>query len=570
MGIDDVIASVAADMEAQAGVASTVAPPSEDVLWEPLPPEPGRGLLTPDGRRLSPQEMAVETWADELFFGGGPGGGKSFLAIGLAVTRHRASIIFRREFTQVTGADSLWTKASDIIGSRGRSSEGEMIWRDLPGGRVLEFGAAKDMKSVAKYQGRPHDLKCFDELPEFPEHVYRFAIGWLRTDHPGQRVRVVNTGNPPLTEEGQWVIRYWGPWLDPEHPNPAKPGELRWFVVGLDGKDMEVPGPSWGKERAAPVLLGGDPACIHSWAVHLPGRPCSRCGGRMVNPRSRTFIPSSVEDNPAYLRTGYADVLDNLPEPMRTRMRAGNFQAARTDHEFQVFPTSWVLAAQARWKPKGGEGKPLSSVGNDPSRGGKDEFVIAKRYEEWLAPLVVHPATSAPDGPAGAALVFKAIEGDRNVPVCVDIIGSAGSSVYDHLRLLKIDARALNGSKRSGAKDRSGKLRFANKRAEWHWKFREALDPSYGSEIALPPDAQLRSDLCAIRWRPSLRGIEIEDKEKELKPRLGRSPDRGEACIYAFVETTGGFGLLFDDAGGGSTLEEEVAELERQLGLRKP
>ena len=55
-----------------------------------------------------------------------------------------------------------------------------------------------------------------------------------------------------MTAEGAWVISYWGPWLDPGHPNPAKPGELRWFTT-IDGKDVECSGPE-------PVIVNGNVA----------------------------------------------------------------------------------------------------------------------------------------------------------------------------------------------------------------------------------------------------------------------------------------------------------------------
>ena len=46
---------------------------------------------------------------------------------------------------------------------------------------------------------------------------------------------------------------------------------------------------------------------------------------------------------------------------------------------------------------------------------------------------------------------------------------------------------------------KDGQLAVANKRAEVWWKFREALDPDQpdGSAIALPPDPELRANLCA-------------------------------------------------------------------------
>lgn len=456
-----------------------------------------------------PQVRAYDSLADELFYGGAGGGGKTDLLLGLSFTKHRRSIIFRREYGQFKGAGGMWERAKEIVGLRGTPTENPLMVRGLPGGRAVEFGAVQREEDWAKYKGRPHDLKGFDELPEFTELQYRALIGWLRTTVRGQRTRVVSTGNPPTTSEGQWVIKYWGPWLDPTHPNPAKDGELRWYA-NVGGEDVERPD--------GEPFMDTDP----------DGRPMK------IYPRSRTFIRARVEDNPYYMRTGYDQVLNSLPEPLRSQLRFGDFQKTVADNPWQVCPTAWVVAAQARWRADGGRDFPLSQVGNDPSRGGTDEFVIAKRHGDWVGPLVVHPATAAPDGPHGAALVYKAIGGEGGVPVMIDIIGTAGSSVYDHCKGLKLNAIALNGSEKSLAKDKSGKLGFANLRAEIHWKMRELLDPANGHDIALPPDAQLRSDLCAPRWSPTPRGIQIESKD-DIKARLGRSPDRGEAVMYACV-----------------------------------
>lgn len=52
-------------------------------LWTPQP---------------GPQTMAYQSEADELFYGGAQGGGKSDLLLGLAATRHYHSVIFRRTF----------------------------------------------------------------------------------------------------------------------------------------------------------------------------------------------------------------------------------------------------------------------------------------------------------------------------------------------------------------------------------------------------------------------------------------------------------------------------------------
>ena len=75
------------------------------------------------------------------------------------------------------------------------------------------------------------------------------------------------------------------------------------------------------------------------------------------------------------------------------------------------------------------------------------------------------------------------------------------------------------------------------------WKFREALDPDQpdGSAIALPPDPELRTDLCAPTWKLGARGILLESKDGSsgfgnLRQRLGRSPGKGDAVVMAWSE----------------------------------
>ena len=556
--LSDLLFEVSNEMEAACGfdVPESVQPP----IWVPLTiTQDGNHYTSPDGRILSPQQAAIECQADELFFGGSPGGGKTDLLLGIATTVQYNSIIFRRQFTQLGGDEGLIERSKKIVGLRGQYDGGRHFWRDLPGGRRLEFAGCDRWTDVLKYQGRAHDFKGFDELPEFSEKAYRFLIGWLRTSRFGLRTRVIGSGNPPVTEEAQWVIRYWAPWLDKNHPNPAQPGELRWFVIGEDGKDVEVP-------DSKPYFIGGDAKCKHEHLSSL--RKCLQCGGRFVNPRSRSFIRSSMEDNIHYARTNYADVLDALPEPLRSKMRYGDFKAAVADDEWQIFPSAWIDAAQERWnKHPGPNGTPLTMVGNDPSRGGQDEFAIALRYGEFFDRLITYPGSAAKDGVIGAQYLSKAVGGDRSVPINIDIGGSAGSSVYDHAKGLKLSARALDGSRKSRKRDKSGKMGFYNKRAERIWLFREMLDPDSGIEICLPPDPQMRADLLAMRWEPTLRGIKVEDKE-EIKKRIGRSPDRGEAVIYASVLEDDGYGLVSSDAStNAASADEELEQLKKDLKI---
>ena len=101
-----------------------------------------------------------------------------------------------------------------------------------------------------------------------------------------------------------------------------------------------------------------------------------------------------------------------------------------------------------------------------------------------------------------------------------------------------IDAYPYKGANASHASDKSGKLKFANRRAEAYWKFREALDPSeyQGSPIALPPDdPELIAELAAPTFKIARGGITITPKEDLIK-KLGRSPDRADAVVMSWYK----------------------------------
>ena len=452
-------------------------------LWRPIP--------------NSPQTEALDCPADELFYGGSAGGGKSWLLIGLALTRHRKSIIFRREYPQLK--DIVQSTHELLGGTRARYNTNDAMWRAIPGGRTLEFGAVQYEHDVNKYKGRAHDLKAFDEVGELSEYQYRFLTGWLRTTVPGQRTRVVCTGNPPTHAEGEWVIRYWAPWLDGQHPNPARPGELRWFTV-LDGRDTEV----------------------------ADGKPFQH-NGETVYPRSRTFIPARLTDNPYLASTDYGSVLQALPEPLRTQLLYGDFSVGVKDDPWQVIPTEWVRLAQARWMERADPGS-QSALGVDVARGGDDQTVIAPRYGTWFAPLQKHSGISTPNGQRVAGLILAARRGSATVNV--DVIG-VGASVYDQLAQYP-GVRGINFGEGTEFTDKSGRLRFANVRAYAYWSFREALDPATGQGLALPIDNELLADLTAPKW--TLRGgrIYVESKQEIIK-RLHRSPDCGDAVVLALM-----------------------------------
>jgi len=461
------------------------------VPWRPL-------IDLDDPDRPTPQRLAHDSQADILLYGGAAGGGKTDLIAGLALTQHRRSIVFRREHKQLSG---IVERIIEIRRTRdGYNGQDERF--TLPDGRLIRLGGMQHSGDEQSYQGRPFDLMAFDELTQFLEQQFRYVLTWNRSVDPRQRCRVIGATNPPTSADGEWVIRFWAPWLDDQHPNPALPGELRWYVSDERGNDIEVEGPE-------PIAVGGE----------------------MMTPRSRTFIPSSVDDNPFLVATGYKAQLQALPEPLRSQMLRGDFMAGREDDPWQIIPTAWVRAAQDRWKPERPR-QPMSALGVDVAMGGKDQTVLMARYGDWYDEPQAHPGQSTPDSRVTAGLVVGALR--DGAPACIDVIGPGGEA-YGHLDGQGVNVVSMNGAKPSHEHDKSGRLSFVNMRAQWYWRMREALDPAADYPIALPPNSTLRADLCAARWKLTPRGIQVEMKADIIK-RLGRSPDFGDACVYALVD----------------------------------
>lgn len=456
-------------------------------VWEPQP---------------GPQSLAYHSAADVIGYGGAAGGGKTDLLLGMAATRHQRSIILRRVFPSVR---ALIERSREIFVRTGEDrahdsfNESLHIWR-LADDRSIEFGAVQFEKDKLKHQGQPRDFMGFDEATEFSESIVRFLMAWNRTTAPGQRCQVMLTFNPPLDEAQDWVVRFFAPWLDPAHPQPAQDGELRYYAM-IDGSETE--------------LLSGEPF---------------EYGGETITPRSRTFFHASLKDNPILESTGYGSQIDALPEPLRSLLK-GRFDTARIENPFQVIPTDWVKAAMKRWteRPRPDD-LLMTSIGADVAYGGRDQFVIAPLYGGyWADSLIKLPGYKVPDGLTGASHVLAVHR--HNAEVRIDFIGW-GTAAYEHLREL-VPTLPVNFGEATTYTDRTGRMRFANVRAAAYWNLREALNPDNHSQVCLPDDRELLIDLTAPKWELRTGKIYLEPKD-DIKERIGRSPDCGDAVVLAF------------------------------------
>ena len=208
----------------------------------------------------------------------------------------------------------------------------------------------------------------------------------------------------------------------------------------------------------------------------------------------------------------------------------GEFHSSDEDG---VIPLGWIEAANERWRTWDDEGRPQtpgrSTVGVDVARSGSDNTVMALLDGSVITELRRTSRENTMETTGRVKGIVDARPGRRPI---VDVIG-IGAGVVDRLREQKIRVEAFNASEGTDRKDRSGELGFTNVRSAAHWNLRELLDPAYGADLALPPDDRLTGDLTAPHWRVMSGGrIQVESKD-EIRKRLGRSPDDGDAVVQA-------------------------------------
>lgn len=469
-----------------------------------------------------PQVSAYYSLADLLLYGGAAGAGKTSLVVGVAITCHEKSVIFRAKAVDLRGvADYLL----EVAGGRDGWNGSDKILRRP--GITIELSHLEKPGSERSHQGRPRDFIGFDEGAQLSRQKVQFVLGWLRSSNPKQRRRCIIASNPPTGGDGEWLIEWFAPWLDPTFPHPAKSGELRWAATAPDREGTTI----WLPD-GRPIVFLKD----RDWRLATPGE-IEEKNKDVVAPLTRTFIPGRLDDNPYLANTGYRAQLQTLPEPLRSQMLHGNFLAGRQDHEWQVIPTQWVKAAMDRWTPEPPNNAAMTAIGVDVAQGGADKTVLAPRHGPWFAPLIVKPGIETPTGSEVAALVVLCRR--NNAKVIIDVGGGYGGAAKMWLKDNEIDSIGFNGANESGQFSKDKQLSFVNKRSETHWRFREALDPGQdgGSPIAIPPSPTILADLTAPRWKLTARGIQIESKEDLKKSdRLGRSPDEGDSIVIAWSE----------------------------------
>jgi hypothetical protein len=327
---------------------------------------------------------------------------------------------------------------------------------------------------------------------------------------------------------GDWLMRWFAPWLSKTFPNPARQGELRWCYMRRDG------------DRLVTIWVEGPGSYDIETGELRPDATDEDINlGKVTVARSRTFIRSLLKDNAFLRNSGYAQRMASTPEPLKSMLLLGRFDIKAEDHPFQTIPTNYVLAAQQRWVhrklEKDEKGLKQLVLSADIAQGGADTSILAELYEtDFFEDLHKQPGRLTPTGREVVAMILKARR-DSSLVVLDGTGGWAGSTTVlledDH----SIQPVQFLASAKSTAWSADMVYTFLNQRAEMWWGFREALDPKSGFDIALPPDDRLLAQLTTPQFRIKGNVIQVESKEDIAKRLQGASTDEADAVLQAWL-----------------------------------
>src|SRR3990172_8658402 len=333
---------------------------------------------------------------------------------------------------------------------------------------------------------------------------------------------------------------------------------ILWFALTRDGEDWKCPSTASAWRQLREYLWPE----VHKWARRLRWERI----GRQPLTENRELLSMAIK-----LKTGTAfAVACTDPATIEEALKAGRVSREKAEERKRqwgeesavyqakilgnfpdagtagVIPLSWVEAAIERWhERKDSRPGKVDVIGLDVADGGEDRSMMAPRRGTFLDEL--EDVTRAESGRVlDLADLVAAYATKHAATVVVDAAG-VGSGVYGQLVREGVRVVPFNGAEATDRKDAGGVLGFVNCRSAAWWGARERLHPETGDDLALPPDKEdaLIGDLTAPKWETVSGGrIRVEAK-KDVKERLRRSTDYGDAVVMA----------LWVD-GGGETIDE--------------
>lgn len=258
-----------------------------------------------------PQERFLATSADICIYGGAAGGGKTFGLL-LEPLRHMGnkdfnSVIFRRDYTQVTSPGGLWDSSKKIysyVQGCYPLKTPKLHWT-FKSGATVNFAQLGSDEDCLSWQGSQVTMIGFDELTHFSEYQFFYMLSRNRTDS-GVAPYVRATCNP---DADSWVAEFIKWWIDQDtgYPIPERSGKIRWMV----------------RLNEAIYWFGSKKEAID--AAIENGMDYEKA---VIMAKSVTFIASTLQDNKILMKNdpGYMANLMALAIVERERLLYGNWK----------------------------------------------------------------------------------------------------------------------------------------------------------------------------------------------------------------------------------------------------
>ena len=216
----------------------------------------------------------------------------------------------------------------------------------------------------------------------------------------------------------------------------------------------------------------------------------------------------------------------------------GEFAASDED---SVIPLAWVESANQRWlewQDAEFPGTP-TTVGTDVGGGQPtgNPTVHALVFDQFKVKSLRVKTRADPNRATMevAGEIVTLLRAASDAKAFIDIVG-IGAGVVHRLREQGLEhAIGFSAGEGTTYKDRTGELRFVDKRSAGWWIVRELLDPEQNSELCLPPDDDLLGELTSPTWSMTSKGQVRVEAKKEVEKRLGRSTDRADAVMMALA-----------------------------------
>lgn len=156
------------------------------------------------------QTLFLSCPAEEIFFGGQAGGGKTDALIMSGIgppdncmftNPHWKVLCLRRTFPELER--SIIFRTLELFHGKARYDGQKHRWT-FPLGGIFQFGHIKNDDDVVKYQSAEYNRLLVDELTHFTERMYLYLFSRIRSPHPSIKCKIRTASNPGGLGHG-WV-----------------------------------------------------------------------------------------------------------------------------------------------------------------------------------------------------------------------------------------------------------------------------------------------------------------------------------------------------------------------------